>query len=152
MKTRLILDYYDACNRGDVEALASMFTEDVVHYFLAPNLAPAAVVGRDHLARYWRKVQSMLDGRWVVDHMLAPDDGDEAVIEWTLFWTSPQTGTRVATRGAEWYVFEGELIREIRAYYRQEHASSELESFPYAARGFSLLGAEFSALHPSSEG
>ena len=152
MKSRLILDYYDACNQGDVDALASMFTEDVVHYFLAPNLAPAAVAGRDHLARYWRKVQSMLEGRWVVDHVLSPDEGDEAVIEWTLFWTSPQTGTRIATRGAEWYVFEGDLIREIRAYYHQEHASSELESFAYAERGFSLLGAEFSALHPPSEG
>ena len=51
----------------------------------------------------------------------APDIGDrillrdaeaaeEAVIEWTLFWTPPDTGVRVATRGAEWYVFEGGLI------------------------------------------
>ncbi len=151
MKRRLILDYYAACNRGDVDGLAALFTEDVAHYFLAPNLAPSAVVGRAHLARYWHKVQALIDGRWVVDRVLAPDDGDEAVIEWTLFWTSPQDGTRIATRGAEWYVFDGGLIREIRAYYRQENASSELESFPYAERGFSMLGAEFSELQPLTE-
>lgn len=148
MKRQLILDYYAACNRGDVAALEALFTEDVVHYFLAPNLAPAAVAGRSHLARYWHKVQARFDGRWVVDHALCPAEGDEAVIEWTLFWNSPETGQRVATRGAEWYVFDGPLIKEIRAYYRQEHATSELEGFPYADRGFSLLGAEHSALQP----
>jgi len=152
MKRRIILDYYAACNRGDVDALEALFTEDVVHYFLAPNLAPAAVAGRGHLARYWRKVQARFDGRWVVDHVLAPDDADEAVIEWTLFWTSPETGARVATRGAEWYVFDGALIKEIRAYYRQEHASSELESFPYVERGFSRLGAEHSVVQPPEAG
>ncbi len=153
MKQQRILAYYDACNAGDVAALEAMFTPDVVHWFLAPNLAPAPVVGRERLAHYWRKVQARFDGRWVVDHVLAPEQGDEAVIEWTLFWTSPETGSRVATRGAEWYVFDGPLFSEIRAYYRQEHASSELEGFPYAERGFSRLGSEQSRLHwPISHG
>ncbi|MCC6434881.1 MAG: nuclear transport factor 2 family protein [Acidimicrobiales bacterium] len=146
---RCIVDYYAACNRGDVEALAALFTEDVVHYFLAPNLAPRAVAGRDHLARYWRKVQAAFDGCWVVDHLIADEAAEEAVIEWTLFWTPPDTGVRVATRGAEWYVFEGGLIKEIRAYYRQDPAqTSELEGFPYAERGYSLPGAERSAVQP----
>jgi len=152
MKRQAILDYYAACNRGDVAALEACFTEDVVHWFLAPNLAPAPVSGRSYLANYWRKVQARFDGRWVVDHVLAPDDGDEAVIEWTLFWTPPETGVRVATRGAEWYVFEGDLIKEIRAYYRQEHADSGLEGFPYAERGFSLHGAEHSRVQPPLQG
>lgn len=149
MKRERIVDYYAACNRGDVATLESLFTEDVVHWFLAPNLAPAPVAGRTHLANYWRKVQARFDGRWVVDHVLAPDEGDEAVIEWTLFWTPPETGRRVATRGAEWYVFDGPLIKEIRAYYRQDHATSELEGFPYAERGFSMPGAEFSVVQPA---
>ena len=88
----------------------------------------------------------------LVDHVLAPDEGDEAVIEWTLFWTPPETGVRVATRGAEWYVFDGGLIKEIRAYYRQEHADSGLEGFPYAERGFSLHGAEHSVVQPPTTG
>ncbi len=148
MKQQRILDYYAACNAGDVAALENMFTEDVVHFFLAPNLAPAPVAGRRHLARYWGKVQARFDGCWVVDNVLAPTEGDEAVIEWTLFWTSPENGQRIATRGAEWYVFEGELIKEIRAYYRQDHASSELQGFPYAERRWSHAGVEHSAVQP----
>lgn len=141
-----ILEYYAACNAGDVDALEALFTADVVHWFLAPNLAPQPVHGREHLARYWRSVQRRFDGRWVVDRVL--EEGDEAVIEWTLFWTPPETGRRVATRGAEWYVFEAGRIREIRAYYRQEAATSELDGFPYVARGYSQLGAEHSAVQP----
>jgi ketosteroid isomerase-like protein len=144
----LVVAYYDACNRGDAEALASMFTDDVVHWFLAPNLAPAPVRGREHLARYWRKVQARVAGRWVVDRVLC--DGDEAVIEWTLFWTPPGTTDRIATRGAEWYEFHDGRISEIRAYYRQEPATSELEGFPYAERGYSHLGAERSTVHPDA--
>lgn len=144
----LIVRYYDACNAGDVAALEACFTDDVIHWFLAPNLAPAPVAGRSHLANYWRKVQARFAGRWVVDRVLT--DGDEAVIEWTLFWTPPDTGVRVATRGAEWYVFRDGLIAEIRAYYRQEPGtSSELDSFPYAERGYSQLGAEHSDVHPA---
>ena len=81
MKQQRILDYYAACNAGDVAALENMFTEDVVHFFLAPNLAPALVAGRRHLARYWGKVQARFDGCWV----------------------------RIATRGAEWGLLPGWL-------------------------------------------
>ena len=109
MKQQRILDYYAACNAGDVAALENMFTEDVVHFFLAPNLAPALVAGRRHLARYRGKVQARFDGCWVVDNVLAPAEGDEAVIEWTLFWASSENGQRIATRGAEWGLLPGWL-------------------------------------------
>ena len=145
-----IVEYYAACNRGDVVALEALFSPDVVHYFLAPNLAPRAVAGGAHLAAYWRKVQARFDGCWVVDHVLADESVQEAVIEWTLFWTPPETGRRVATRGAEWYVFSDGLMSEIRAYYRQDPAApSELEGFPYAERGYAQLGAEHSTVQPA---
>ncbi len=132
----LIRRYYDACNSADVAALEACFTEDVVHWFLAPNLAPAPVHGREALAKYWHRVQPRIDGRWVVDHCL--ETAGEAVIEWTLFWTPAPGADRVATRGAEWYVFRDGLISEIRAYYNQGPWTSELDGFPYADRGYSL--------------
>lgn len=80
---------------------------------------------------------------WVVDHGIV--DGDEAVIEWSMFW---EAGTqRVVTRGAEWFVLRGDLIAEIRSYYRQEREDAELEGFPYASRGYSVHGSERSSRH-----
>jgi len=145
----LLTRYYDACSAGDADGVAATVTGDVVHYFLAPNVGSAPVAGAEHLGRYWRKVQGMLDARWVVDRLVA--DGDEAVIEWTMFWTPQGEPGRVATRGAEWFALRDGRIAEIRSYYRQEPATTELEGFPYAERGYSAHGREYSALHGATE-
>ncbi len=132
-----ITRYYDGCSTGDVELMLGTLDADVVHWFLAPNPGSTAVRGGEHLARYWRKVQAMIDARWVVDHCLAGDG--EAVIEWTMYWTAD--GARVATRGAEWFTFSPDgLITEIRSYYQQRPATTELDGFPYAGRGYSVSG------------
>lgn len=141
----LILGYYDACNHGDRRALLERLDPEVTHYFLAPNPRSGALRGASAIVDGLAELQASFDGRWVVDHYLG--DGDEAVIEWTLFWTSAKTGARVATRGAELYRFRDGRIWEIRAYYRQRHDSSELDGFDYAGRGYSTLAEETSAVH-----
>ncbi|MFV0532340.1 MAG: nuclear transport factor 2 family protein [Cumulibacter sp.] len=140
-----IASYYDACTAADVNALMAFFTNDVVHYFLQPNVGSRPVAGREHLARYWRKVSQRINARWVVDSIIAR--GDEAVIEWSMFW-NPDAGTdRIVTRGMEWYAFEDALIGQIRSYHVQLRESTELEEFDYLAAGYSMLEAERSALH-----
>ena len=141
----LLTRYYDACSAGDADGVAATVTDDVVHWFLAPNVGSRPVAGGEHLGRYWRKVQAMLGSRWVVDHLVV--DGEEAVIEWTMFWQPRPDAERIATRGAEWFVLRDGRIAEIRSYYRQEQETSELDGFPYAQRGYSAAGAERSAIH-----
>jgi hypothetical protein len=51
------------------------------------------------------------------------------------------------TRGAEWFVLRDGRIAEIRTYYRQEHDDSQLDGFPYGARGYSVHGSERSVRH-----
>jgi ketosteroid isomerase-like protein len=134
----VITRYYEGCSSGDVDLMLTTLDADVVHWFLAPNPGSAPVRGGEHLARYWRKVQSMIDARWVVDHCLAGEG--EAVIEWTMYWRSGEDV--VATRGAEWFTFSADgLITEIRSYYQQRPASTELDGFPYAERGYSTFTA-----------
>jgi ketosteroid isomerase-like protein len=146
-KLALIRRYYDGCSSGDVELMIDTLAPDVVHYFLAPNPGSKPVAGSENLARYWRKVQRMFDSRWVVD--LIVGERDEAIIEWTLYWTPEESGQRVATRGAESYVFRDGRIAEIRAFYQQRpDRSTELEGFDYAGRRYSRLGDEGSDVHP----
>ena len=64
-----ITRYYEGCSAGDVELMLTTLDADVVHWFLAPNPGSAPVRGGEHLARYWRKVQGMIDARWVVGHV-----------------------------------------------------------------------------------
>ncbi|MBA2513711.1 MAG: nuclear transport factor 2 family protein [Solirubrobacterales bacterium] len=146
-KLELIRRYYHGCSTGDIDAMLATLTPDVVHYFLDPNPGSQPVISAEHLARYWRKVQQLHDGRWAVDAIVG--EGDSATIEWTLFWTPPHGAARVATRGAECYRFRDGRICEIRAYYQQRpERSTELQDFPYTARGYSRLGREVSDLHP----
>jgi ketosteroid isomerase-like protein len=145
----LVTRYYNGCSAGDVELMCATLHEDVVHWFLAPNTGSAPVHGAEHLARYWRKVTRMLDARWVVDTIVA--SGDQAVIEWTMFWQVQDGGERVATRGAEWFTRRDGLIDEIRSYYQMRPATTELADFPYDERGYSVAGRERSALHPDAE-
>lgn len=146
----LIARYYDACSAGDADGVAATTTEDVVHFFLAPNVGSAPVRGGEHLARYWRKVHTMIAPVWVVDHGIVQED--EAVIEWSMFWTPYGATDAVVTRGAEWFVLRDGRIAEIRSYYRQEQADAELEGFLYAERGYSVHGAVRSARHEPSLG
>ncbi|MCU1482974.1 MAG: hypothetical protein JWQ19_3760 [Subtercola sp.] len=141
----LLVRYYEGCSAGDLDELVATLHPDVVHYFLAPNVGSAPVAGNDHLARYWRKVASMINARWVVDHFLGGDE--EAVIEWTMFWNAAGSGERIATRGAEWFRFEDDRIAEIRSYYQQTDGDSQLDAFNYVARGYSTHGDETSRVH-----
>lgn len=141
----LIIRYYDACNAADEAALRELLTPEMTHYFLAPNPGSAPTRGGAALAHGVSLLQKSYDGRWVMDHYLG--SGDEAVIEWTLFWTSAKTGSRVATRGAEMYRFRDGRIAEVRAYYVQRHEDTGLDGFDYAERGYSLPGREASAIH-----
>ncbi|MQA14282.1 MAG: nuclear transport factor 2 family protein [Pseudonocardiaceae bacterium] len=145
-RTAVIARYYDACTTGDLDDLRATLHPEVVHYFLAPNPGSTPVAGAEHLARYWRKVTRMIGARWVIDHVLAA--GDEAVIEWTMFWLPEGSEERVATRGAEWFVFRDGLIAEIRSYYQQHNRATELDAFPYQRRRYSVPGSERSAIHP----
>ncbi|WP_372462997.1 nuclear transport factor 2 family protein [Pseudonocardia kujensis] len=61
----LVRRYYDACSAGDLRGLHATLHAEVVHWFLAPNVGSAPVRGREHLARYWRKVQAMTEARWI---------------------------------------------------------------------------------------
>lgn len=143
----LITRYYDACSNADVDALLEVLHPEVVHWFLAPNVGSTAVRGGEHLARYWRKVATMLRAVWLVDSIVEQED--RAVIEWTMYWTPAGTpdGTRVATRGSEWFDLQEGRIHEIRSYYNQQVTTTELDGFPYAERGYSTPEQPASTLH-----
>lgn len=126
--------YYQGCNSADRELMLDTFSDDVVHYFV--DQPP--VVGAQALANFWAKVGPKTQARWTLDHALV--HGDEAVIEWSMFWTPPATQVRELLRGAEWYVFRDGKIAEVRSYHNNYHLHDvrnyQLRDFPYDARGY----------------
>lgn len=130
-------DYFDACNQGDVEAIASYFTTDAVHYF-PPGMYEGPFVGGQTIGERWAEAVEELGSIWTVDEILTDPQTARATMEWTHFKTKEGT----VLRGDEWYEFDTEtgLIKEIRAYYAAPQSPDldrhELGGFDYEEREY----------------
>ena len=135
----LIERYFDACNHGDIDAIASCFTPDAIHYF-PPGMYGGAFRGGRAIGERWVRAREDLGSRWAVERIATDPDSNTAVAEWTHY----KTKQGKALRGDEWYEFDErfERITEIRAYYASPQAADldqlELAEFDYAGRGYSL--------------
>ena len=80
-----------------------------------------------------------IDGQWFVENGV--EDGDQAVIEWTMTWRDPKSGERRLNRGTEWFRLEDGRIAEVRAYHHggPKNPSGDLLGFDHAGRGHTTL-------------
>jgi ketosteroid isomerase-like protein len=127
--------YYEALNRGDADEVASFFTDDATHYYT--RLGPH--VGAQTIGDHTRMAVDVLQASWIYEHGI--DNGDEAVIEWSMLWTDPKSGERRLDRGTEWFRFRDGKICEVRAYHHSnaKNRSGDLVGFDHAARGYTTL-------------
>lgn len=134
----LIIRYFEACNQGDSDAIATCLTPDAVHYF-PPGMYGGAFRGARGIGDRWVKAYQELGSRWALERVAVDAEMNTAVAEWSHYKTKQGT----VLRGDEWYEFdEGSgLISEIRAYYASPQATDlrrlELAEFDYAGRGYS---------------
>ncbi len=127
--------YYDACNTGDAEQVACFFTDDAVHYYT--RLGPHA--GAHTIGEHTKWAVENIEGHWVLESGI--DDGEQAVIEWTMTWRDPKSGERRLDRGTEWFRFRDGKICEVRAYHHgnKKNPSGDLLGFDHAGRGYTTL-------------
>ena len=130
-----VRSYYEALNTGDPERVAEHFTEDAVHYYT--RLGPHA--GSRTIGEHTKWAVENLGGRWFMENGI--DDGEQAVIEWTMTWRDPKSGEARLDRGAEWFRFRDGKICEVRAYHHsdEKNRSGDLLGFDHAGRGHTVL-------------
>jgi ketosteroid isomerase-like protein len=130
-----VRSYYDALNTGESEKIAAHFTPDAVHYYtrLGPHEGARAIGEHTKLA------VDHLEGRWILENGI--DDGEQAVIEWTMTWRDPKSGERRLDRGTEWFRFRDGKIAEVRAYHHsnEKNRSGDLLGFDHEGRGYTVL-------------
>jgi ketosteroid isomerase-like protein len=128
--------YYEALNTGDADAVAAFFTDDAVHYYTRrdPHVGARAIADNAALG------VNAIDGQWQLVNGI--DDGEQAVIEWSMTWRHPESGERRLDRGTEWFRFRDGLICEVRAYFHSgpKNRSGDLMGFDHAGRGHEVLG------------
>jgi hypothetical protein len=129
--------YFEACNEGSHDKMASVFAQTVVHYFPPGMFGP--LVGSRAIADLWRGTIRQNGSRWTIDRMVTDEQENELVVEWT-HW-QPVPGSYI--RGAEWYEFDEEgLITVIKAYYASPRdrtlEANELAGYPYEDLGYPM--------------
>src|SRR2546430_10529002 len=77
-----IRGYFDACNTGDANAVATFFAPGAVHYF-PPDMYEGPFRGGDTIGAKWSWAVKTLGSRWTVDEIICDPESDRAVIEWT---------------------------------------------------------------------
>lgn len=127
--------YYEALNRGDPAEVASFFTDDATHYYT--RLGPHQ--GAQTIAEYTKLGVEHLEAKWILEHGI--ENGEEAVIEWTMLWNDPKSGERRLDRGTEWFRFRDGKISEVRAYHHSgpKNRSGDLLGFDHPGRGYTTL-------------
>lgn len=130
-----VRSYYAALDSGDPDAVAGHFTDDAVHYYT--RLGPHE--GARTIGEHTKWAVENLDGKWVLENGI--DDGEQAVIEWTMTWRDPESGERRLDRGTEWFRFRDGKIREVRAYHHgnKKNPTGDLLGFDHAGRGYTTL-------------
>ena len=135
---KIIRDYFEACNSGDVGRIAAYFTPQAVHYFTS-GMYQGPFRGAETIARKWSEAVAGLGSYWTVDQVICDAPTRRAVIEWTHF----KRKQGIILRGDEWYIFNPDgRIEEIRAYYASAQDPNlqtvELGSFDYVGRGYPI--------------
>lgn len=135
----VIRRYFEGCNEGSVDKIASCLLPDAVHYF-PPGMYGGTFTGGRTIGERWAAAVSELGSQWALERVAIDVDTDSAVAEWTHYKTHAGT----VLRGDEWYEFDPStgLISEIRAYYASPQARDlqrlELAGFDYVMRGYSV--------------
>ena len=130
-----IRSYYDALNTGDPDLVASHFTDDAVHYYT--RLGPHE--GAERIGQNSKLGVEQIDGQWYLEHGI--EQGDEAVIEWTMTWRDPRSGDKRLDRGTEWFLMRAGKIAEVRAYHHggKKNPQGDLLGFDHAGRGYTMM-------------
>jgi ketosteroid isomerase-like protein len=130
-----VRSYYEALNTGDAASVAAHFTPDATHYYT--RLGPHE--GAETIGQMTDLAVKSIEAQWFVENAI--EEGEQAVIEWTMTWRDPKSGERRLDRGAEWFAFRDGLIAEVRAYHHggPKNPSGDLLGFDHAGRGYTML-------------
>jgi steroid delta-isomerase-like uncharacterized protein len=115
-----VLAYVDAFNRGDIEALRALFTEDALVYGVL------GWGGMDQAVPIWRELKAAFDLQLTVDEMIAAED--LVAVRYTERGTSvrsfrggPVTGKSFEVVAMEWFQLKDAKIH--RRWGARDNAS-----------------------------
>lgn len=130
----LVLAWYDALNRHDIDAALALLGDDVVHEL---NQGPREV-GKAAFAEFLRRMEACYDEQLRDIVVIASPDGTRAAAEYSVhgryveddIGMPPARGQRYAMPGAAFFALRGGLIRRVSAHYNLQEWLSQVAQHP----------------------
>ena len=128
--------YYRDLNTGNPDKVSRHFQPSAHHYYT--RLGP--MDSAQQIGELTEQGVKQLDASWHIENAI--EHRDEVVIEWSMLWQDPRHGNvKRLDRGTEWFVIEGGLIKEVRAYHHSDESNrrGDLIGFDHEGRGYTTL-------------
>lgn len=130
----LVLAWYDALNRHDIDAALALLVDDVVHEH---NQGPREV-GKAAYSAFLRRMETCYDEQLRDIVVFASPDGTRAAAEYTVHGVyveddigmPPACGQRYAMPGAAFFTLGGGLIRRVSSHYNLQEWLSQVAQYP----------------------
>ena len=121
MSEARVLDFFAACNAGDLDAIAGFFTENAQYFgSIGPDDNGTEFNGRNEV----REGMAAFLGSYRAAHysdVKVVVTGNRGFATWTFSGT-PSSATRINYRGVDIFEFEGDRIR-VKDAFRKERAA-----------------------------
>ena len=116
LSTRVALEFNQAFNRHDVEAMMRLMSEDCIFENTAPAPDGAAYVGREAVTRFWLDFfRESPDAHIEIEEIFGL--GLRCVMRWRYDWVD-DTGQKGHVRGVDIFKVRDGLIREKLSYVK----------------------------------
>jgi ketosteroid isomerase-like protein len=112
----LMGEFNEALNRGDVDAMMSMMTDDCLFEDTYPSPFGTRYEGQAAVRGYWERFFAAVSRAQIEQEELFAC-GDHGVQRWEYHWTDRQ-GSSGSVRGVDVFRFRGGKIAEKRSYVK----------------------------------
>ena len=114
---------YDAFEKGDLDTLLQLFTDDIVFHVPGRSQVAGDYRGQDEVFGFFGRLVELTGGSFKIErHHVLADDSHGSVLSTT---TAQRDGKNLSVKGVDVFHFEGDRVSEIWTFVDDQYADDE---------------------------
>ena len=114
---------YDAFEKGDLDTLRQLFTEDIAFHVPGRSQVAGDYRGQDEVFGFFGRLVELTGGSFKIErHHVLADDSHGSVLSTT---TAQRDGKNLSVKGVDVFHFQGDRVSEIWTFVDDQYADDE---------------------------
>jgi len=114
---------YDAFEKGDLDTLRQLFTEDIAFHVPGRSQVAGDYRGQDEVFGFFGRLVELTGGSFKIErHHVLADDSHGSVLSTT---TAQRDGKNLSVKGVDIFHFQGDRVSEIWTFVDDQYADDE---------------------------